>query len=1126
MQCPRCQTENREGRRFCSKCAAPLAVVCASCGFTNDPGDEFCGGCAQSLRAGTPMPARFQSPEGYTPKHLVEKILTSRSALEGERKQVTVLFADMKGSMELLAGRDPEEARKILDPVLERMMEAVHHYEGTVNQVMGDGIMALFGAPLAHEDHAIRGCYAALRIQEAIERYAREVQRTHGVPIHVRVGLNSGEVVVRTIGSDLHMDYSAIGQTTHLAARMEQMAMPGSVLMSAATLRLAEGYVQVKPLGPMSVKGLTAPVEVYEVTGRGAARTRLQAAVGRGGLAQFVGRDAEIEQLRRAHAQAAGGHGQVVGVVGEPGVGKSRLFHEFTHSHRLHGWLTLEGGSVSYGKATAYLPVIDLLKAYYQIEPHDDPRRVREKVGGKLIALDEALTQTLPAFLALLDVPADNPQWQALDPPQRRERMLESVKRLLLRESQVQPLLLVFEDLHWIDSETQALLDSLVESLPTARVLLLVNYRPEYEHAWGRKTYYTQLRIDPLPPESASELLQALLGLDAALEPLKRLLVERTAGNPFFLEESVQALVETRALAGERGAYRLAGGVEAIQMPPTVHAVLAARIDRLPSEEKRLLQSAAVIGKDVPFAILEAIAEASGEELRRDLSHLQTTEFLYETTLFPHPEYTFKHALTHEVAYGSLLQDRRRALHVKTLDAIEGQRGRQLSRHAELLAHHALQGEDWPRAARYAYVAGERAIAQARYAAAGAFFDGAIRALDRQGEGADLALKLDACLELWVARVETAQTEGFAELAEQADSLCRTLGDRQRLAQLRVRQAQGSWNIWCGPGGLETAVERAREAFDLADPTDLRTRSYARFVAGAASLASGRFRDAIRELEAGVELFAAAPIDVEARGLVLPIRANLRTWQAEAHATLGEFAPALALFAEARQIAKEIDHPQCRWLADACWGYVLVTKGEIDAAARTYASGLAAEKINDLSYKAALALSLGVAYCHFLLGRRDEGLRALPRDRTLFESAGPWRRTVIRYGALTASAYLAAGLQDEAQEALAEGLALATADNARAYQVALGRLQAEALVARGVDGRDEAIRCYRRSLALAEELGMRPELARCHHGLGTLLRREGAVDEARAPLTTAATMYREMDMPFWLAQVDAEVRQP
>jgi class 3 adenylate cyclase len=538
MTCPRCTFENPPAMAFCGRCGARLAAQCPSCGYANPEGFAFCGKCGARVAEAPASPREsspgFTSPQSYTPKHLAEKILSSKSALEGERKQATVLFADLKGSMELLADRDPEEARMILDPVLELMMEAVHRYEGTVNQVMGDGIMALFGAPVSHEDHAVRACYAALRMQDTVKRYAEGLRRQGGVLPQIRVGLNSGEVVVRSIGSDLHTDYTAVGQTTHLAARLEQVAAPATVLVSAETLQLAAAYVQVKPVGPVNLKGLSEPVNVYELVGAGPARSRLQAAVTRG-LSRFVGRDAEIEQLHRAQGRAKQGHGQLVAVVGEPGVGKSRLFYEFTRSHRVEGWLVLEGGSVSYGKATPDLPIIDFLKAYFHVEARDDARRIREKVTGKILTLERALEPVLPAFLSLLDAAAHDDGWHALEPSQRRLQTLDAIKRLLLLESQVQPVVLVFEDLHWVDSESQTLLDALVESLPTARILLLVNYRPEYRHGWGSKTYYTQLRIDPLPPENAGELLEAFLGRGPEVEVLKRLLIQRTEGNPFFL---------------------------------------------------------------------------------------------------------------------------------------------------------------------------------------------------------------------------------------------------------------------------------------------------------------------------------------------------------------------------------------------------------------------------------------------------------------------------------------------------------------------------------------------------------------------------------------------------------------
>jgi len=581
-----------------------------------------------------PAESPAQAPLTYTPSYLAEKILTSRSALEGERKQVTVLFADLKDSTELIRGLDPEAAQQLLDPALQRMMDAVHRFEGTVNQVLGDGIMALFGAPIAHEDHALRACYAALAMQAAMQPYTEEVRRTRGLELRMRVGLHSGEVVVRAIGNDLHMDYSAVGETTHLAARMEQLATPGSIRLTASTLGLVEGLVRVTALGPIPIKGLVEPMAVFELTGATTLRRRLQAAVVRG-LTRFVGRQHELDALRQALAQAQAGHGQVVALVGEAGVGKSRLAYEFVHAHPTPGWLVLESASASYGKATPYFPVLDLLRRYCHVEDQDEVRTVRAKVTGQVLTLDETLQDTIPALLSLLEVLPEDSPFRSLDPPQRRQRTLQALKRVLLRESQVQPLLLVFEDLHWIDAETQALLDSLVESLPTAQLQLLVNYRPEYQHGWGSKTYYTQLRLDPLPPANADELLQALLGDDPSLVPLKPLLIARTEGNPFFLEESVRTLVETEVLVGDPGVYRLAQALLTIQVPATVQAVLAARIDRLPPEDKWLLQTAAVVGTEVPVPLLQAIADMPEAVLHRGLTHLQAAEFLYETRLFP-----------------------------------------------------------------------------------------------------------------------------------------------------------------------------------------------------------------------------------------------------------------------------------------------------------------------------------------------------------------------------------------------------------------------------------------------------------------------------------------------------------
>jgi class 3 adenylate cyclase/tetratricopeptide (TPR) repeat protein len=1118
VQCPRCQHQNETGAKFCEECAAALTVACARCGRPLSPTAKFCPECAHPAgQPVSPPPARrFDAPEAYTPRHLVETILTSRGALEGERKHVTVLFADVKGSMELLGDRDPEATRKLLDPVLERMMEAIHHYEGTVNQVMGDGIMALFGAPLAHEDHAVRACYAALRMQDAVRRYSDELRRAEGVEVQIRIGVNSGDVVVRSIGSDLRMDYTAVGQTTHLAARMEQLAAPGAIRLTAGTLRLAEGFVQVTPLGPVPVKGLGEPVEVFELVGVGAARTRLEAAARRG-LTRFVGRDAELEQLRSALERASQGHGQVIAVVGEPGVGKSRLFWELTHSHRVHGWLIVQAASVSYGKATAYLPVIELLRGYFEIDSRDDPRKIREKVTGKVLTLAPALGSAVSAFLALLDVPVDEAAWHALDPFQRRQRTLDAVKRLLLRESEVQPLAVVFEDLHWVDGETQSLLDSLIESLPAARVLLLVNYRPEYRHAWGNKTYYRQLRIDPLPPESADELLDTILGSDAALDPLKRLLVERTEANPLFLEESVRALVETAALAGERGGYRLTRPVEQLAIPATVQAILAARIDRLGPEAKRLLQAAAVIGKDVALPLLLAIADTTEAEVRAELARLQAAEFLYETRLFPDLEYTFKHALTHEVAYQGLVHDRRRALHASITGAIEHLSAERVAEQAERLAHHALRGELWEKAVAYLHQAGLRAMARGANREAIVHLEQALEALRRLPETRETTgLTVDLHIDLRNAFLPLGEWARMGEHLHEAEALARRLGDPHRLG----RTAMFMVTQCAITGNYDEAVRFGQEALTIG--RTLGDRAIELVVTnflGNTHGARGEFSTAVTLLERNVavegdlryERFGAPAIQSAVS------RANL----SDVLSQLGRFDEAIGHAEAAVQIADAADHPFTLFFGLRDGGLAYLRRGELPRAIRVLERGLELRRI--WHFAAALpfmAAALGAAYA--LAGRADEALPLVAGAVEEFRR----RQNHVRPALIplcAAMSHLSAGRVDEAASQAREALALTRRLGARASEAHALCLAGDVASAAGAD---DAEASYREALALARELGMRPLVAHCHLGLGKLHRRRGDAPQTQEHLTTAATMYREMGMGFWLEQAEAGMREP
>jgi class 3 adenylate cyclase/tetratricopeptide (TPR) repeat protein len=1131
MHCPSCGFDNPEGLKFCNECGAPLLVRCAQCGFVNQPQAKFCGECGAALSprapASTtpPLAPRLHTPLSYTPDYLAEKILHSKAALEGERKQVTVLFADLKGSMELLADRDPEDARQLLDPVLERMMATVHRYEGTVNQVMGDGIMALFGAPIAHEDHAVRACYAALAMQEAIRSYSEEVRRSHGIEVHIRVGLNSGAVVVRAIDSSLHMDYTAVGQTTHLAARMEQLATPGSIRLTAETLRLVEGLVQVTALGPVPVKGLAVPVEVFELVGATALRRRIQAAASRG-LSPFVGRQPEMEALQQALARAGAGQGQVVALLGEPGVGKSRLVYEFLHSHHTQGWLILESSSVSYGKATAYLPVCDLLKAYCHIEDCDDLRTVRAKVTGQILTLDENLQDTLPAVLALFEaLPADSP-FLHLDPLQRRRRTLEALKRMLLRESQVKPLLLVFEDLHWIDSETQAVLDLLVDSLPTARMLVLVNYRPEYQHDWGSKTYYTQLRLDPLPHASADELLQALLGDDVGarravpLQDLKQLLITRTEGNPFFLEESVRTLVETGVLVGEPGAYRLAKPLDSLQVPATVQAVLAARIDRLPPEEKRLLQTAAVIGTEVSCPLLQAIAELSENALRSGLAHLQAAEFLYETSLFPEHAYTFKHALTHEVAYGGLLRERQRLLHGRIVAAMETLYADRLADQVERLAHHALRGEVWDKAVTYLHQAGAKASERSALREAVAYYEQALGALERLPQSRHMVKEaVDLRLDLRYPLLMLGELSLCVQYLGEAETLAQRLDDRRRLGWVAAYMTQYCWLM----GDHARAIEAGERALTVAaECGDVALQVRAHLALGRVYHALGDYPRALSllrwalawcEREQGADLDATGDLTA----------ANIGPWLACCAAELGGFAEGREAAEAGLRVAEVLEEPAS--LIEALYGLGLVhlLHGDVEKAIPVLARGWALAQEGSLRiWFAAIGSALGYAYG--LSGRMGEALplleSAVKSDEALGITTGQplfitWlSEGYVRVHRLQESGALAGHaleLSRACQERGNEAYALRLLGDIAAHGDPLGVEQAEAH--------------YQQALALAEELGMRPLQAHCHLGLGTLYAMTGQHEQARTDLSAAIALYRAMDMTFWLPQTEAALAQ-
>jgi tetratricopeptide (TPR) repeat protein len=810
----------------------------------------------------------------------------------------------------------------------------------------------------------------------------------------------------------------------------------------------------------------------------------------------------------------------VVAVVGDPGVGKSRLLWEFSHSHRTDGWLIVESSSVSYGKATAFLPLIDLLRTYFQIGASDDARKIREKVAGKLFALDRVLEPALPALLELLEVPVDDPEWQRLDPPQRRRQTLDGVKRLVLRESQVQPLLLVFEDLHWIDGETQAFLDSVVESLPTARLLLLVNYRPEYQHSWGSKTYYRQLRIDPLPPESAEELLEALLGNAPGLDALKRLLIQRTEGNPFFLEESVRTLVETNVLAGERGAYRVAKASQTLQIPATAQAILAARIDRLAPEDKRLLQAASVIGKDVPFALLQGLIEGPEEALRRGLAALQAAEFLYEARLFPDLEYTFKHALTHDVAYGSLLQERRRALHARIVDAIETLYSDRLVEHVEQLAEHAFRGEVWDKAVQYLRQASAKALARSTHREAAAYLEQALAALTHLPETRQtLEQAIDIRAELRAALFHLGQPEMGFRYVREAEDLAGRLDDRRRLARVSIQTCH---HHLVNSGHTEEARQYGERAAAIAEAlNDLPLQIGADIYLGVTCVCLGEFARGEECLGRTVRRLDG-DLARERLGLHGFPAALARSYLAWVLAERGDFRTAIARGQEGVDFADAVQHKYS--LGFACWGLgvALVAQGDLAQGTRVLERGVGlCRDWNFPTMHPFIAGALGLA--HARSGRVEEAVALLREAVAVTEDTSRgfvYLQTVIRLG----EALLLADRPEEARSTAERALAMAREARYRVFEPWALYLLAGTCAHREPSDLATAGADYRGALSLAEELGMRPLVAHCHLGLGTLSRRASDRAKAKEHLAIASATYRELAMPVWREKAEAEIR--
>jgi class 3 adenylate cyclase/tetratricopeptide (TPR) repeat protein len=1101
MDCLSCGASNPAESQQCMNCGAALAEPCASCGAPFPFSNRFCTQCGARSERSRAAPADQDSDDMAAPirlsQQLERRVLDSRALFEGERKQITVLFADIKGSTNLIEDLDPEEAESRLRPALDAMINAVRRYEGTINRVQGDGIMALFGAPLAHEDNAVRAAYAALDIQ-------KDVRAACAPDIAVRVGLHAGDVLVRAIHNDLSIDYDAVGPTVHLAARMEQMAPPGAIYCTANVMRMATGFVSAQPLGQVDVKGIRQPVELFQVVGHTAARTRWEVTAARG-LTPFVNRESTLARLRRVLELAAAGSGQLVVVKGQPGTGKSRLAHELLQSPQLSGWLVLKTAAAAYERGTPYLAISNLLRSWCgipeQVSSADASRRLHEA----LATLPAGSSIYVPALQWLLDLPVEDADWLALDAAERRQRMRSTLKDLFLRCAENQPMLLWFEDIQWTDVETRGVIDGLVELIGTIRLFVLVTCRPEYEHKWGGKPFLTAINLEPLEAEAADDLVQGLVG--SANPEVRALIVERTDGTPLFIEETVRTLVESGALRLRAGGYELTRQIPEIRIPETVQSVIAARIDSLSPKRKSLLQTASVIGSSIPIMLLREVVDLSESELQNLLAELKAAQFLYET---PNPIYAqlnFRHALIHEVAYGSLISAKRQMLHARVLRGMESQFRDNTFDVIESLAHHAFNAALWDEAVNYLCQAGDKAVEFSAYQAAGAFFESSLQALthlpqdhERVRQGIDIRLKLRPVFGA------TAEYDRLEYCVAEAESLAKSIDDRRRLAA--VNDAWSFVHNWRGQ--LDASIERCLRARNIArEIGDGALELGASFRLGQAYMWRGDFQQSVALLEDNL-----AWIDGPLRHLRMGASGTGSVlWLGMLGASrgrLGNFPAAMDAAQTACLIADEVKRPYDIALAYWWAGFIRSHKGDVPAALRYLEHGFEVCRSGQVNFLVPI-LSTSLGYTYALAGRTAEGIALLTK------ALGFSRASKFTYGEAWSSAYLGfAKLLDNDYEGMLDHarsvLELARKHKYRAIEVDALRLLGDVYRNGAAPSLEEAERHYLQACEMCLELGLRPEYARCQIGLGQTLVQSGRQAEAERLFDSASQLCRSMGL--------------
>jgi len=1042
-----------------------LGRRCNHCGFEIRPTAHFCGGCGRSRAFGT---AADQNALTYLqsklPPKLAERILRSGGAMSGERKHVTVLFADVRGSTALIDGLDPEEALEILGPVLQVLMDAIHQHDGFMNQARGDGVMALFGAPIATEDHAVQACRAAMAMRAGI----RELNRRRIGDISLRIGINSGHVVIHSIGSNLMMNYDAVGKTVHLAARMEELAPANGIMLTAATQKLAKGFIVAESRGTVVLKGVAEPVEAFELGGM-RSTTRWQARSSQG-LNALVGRQAELDTLRSLLQRAASGNGQALNVVGAAGLGKSRLIHDFI-GERPSDWTVLETACVPQHTQSSYYPISDLIRHIFGIDIDDTPEIVAKRIREHLVSLDPTLARYVSAICSVLDINVADQEWKNLEPTEKRQAIIEAITALILFQERRTPLLIVVEDVHWIDSETRIILHNLLSLLRGLRIFLVMTQRPEGNLA---DPDLLRLELSALAETASQEMLDRLIGGDVTLQSIRDRIVAKAQGNPLFLEELVQSLAETGSFAGDPGAYRLSKPAGRIEIPQTIHTVLAARIDRLDGVPKTLLQTSAVIGTDVSIALLSGLLEVPASKISGDLKGLEEADFLRKVKRVG-SEYSFKHELIREVAYGTMLLGTRRSLHAKAVAVIESRFSDRLDEHIDRLADHAFMAGLWEKAVPYQLRSCRRAVRRgANQDAIGIYHRGLETLSHWPDSAAKTKAEIDFRLIVIIALEPLGKHRLIADVLREARELEDPSSDPIRNAAVNCQLATALWRIGEHNSAMEAAKAANEVAQRIADPALMFASLHQ---IGMVLHETGAFRKSI-EIHERCFAFESPELDARRAGWAAYPSVVLRTFLADSLVEIGETERAEIMATEAMRRAE--DHFYSRANISHVLGRLRIAQGR------------QAEALSILRECWQICLERGIVQMYpILAARMGEACLALGDTRAAAEILSKPERLDVPLGenafgwgwlfVVQGRAFLAVGDLAQARISGKRALALAEERGEPPQQAHALQLLGEASLAKG--DRAEAQSYLERALAIATKCDMRPLIDRCRPAL-------------------------------------------